>query len=298
MATLTYLGFTLQLLQVGIIPLLPTIGRELHVAPGATSWLVTAGLLSGAIALAVLTKLADLHGKRPMILLSLVLVLVLAGCVLGSVTSSFPLLIVSRVLMGALLPMLALPEAVANDTMPPRRAHLTIGAIHAGNGAGVGGGLLLERRDRRALHAADAPAIRGGGPPGPPAVRRLGRGGGGLLLPYRHLPRDARRGAAPRRLRGPALGGAVAVQRVRAGQSGDRQRMEETAASRYMLPWLYAEAERTRRLMGSDFWTYGLAGNEPGLSMFLRYSYEQGLAERLLSPEELFAPETLASYVI
>jgi hypothetical protein len=38
--------------------------------------------------------------------------------------------------MGALLPMLALPEAVANDTMPPRRAHLTIGAIHAGNGAG------------------------------------------------------------------------------------------------------------------------------------------------------------------
>lgn len=74
--------------------------------------------------------------------------------------------------------------------------------------------------------------------------------------------------------------------------------MEETAASRYMLPWLYAEAERTRRLMGSDFWTYGLAGNEPGLSMFLRYSHEQGLAERLLSPEELFAPETLASYVI
>jgi MFS family permease len=139
--TLTFLGFTLQLLQVGIIPLLPTIGRELHVTPGATSWLVTAGLLSGAIALAVLTKLADLYGKRPMILVSLVLVL--AGCVLGSLTSSFPLLIVSRVLMGALLPMLALPEAVANDTMPPRRAHLTIGAIHAGNGAGVGGGLLL-----------------------------------------------------------------------------------------------------------------------------------------------------------
>lgn len=140
-ATLTFLGFTLQLLQVGIIPLLPTIGRELHVTPGAASWLVTAGLLSGAIALAVLTKLADLYGKRPMILVSLVLVL--AGCVLGSLTSDFALLVVSRALMGAILPMLALPEAVANDTMPPRRAHLTIGAIHAGNGAGVGGGLLL-----------------------------------------------------------------------------------------------------------------------------------------------------------
>jgi 4,5-dihydroxyphthalate decarboxylase len=76
------------------------------------------------------------------------------------------------------------------------------------------------------------------------------------------------------------------------------RRMEETAASRYLLPWLYAETERTRRLMGDDFWTYGLKGNEPTLSTFLRYSHEQGLAGRLLSPAELFAPETLESFVI
>jgi 4,5-dihydroxyphthalate decarboxylase len=76
------------------------------------------------------------------------------------------------------------------------------------------------------------------------------------------------------------------------------ERMAETAASRYMLPWLYAETERTRRLMGDDFWTYGLAGNEAGLATFLRYSFEQGLARRLLGPAELFAPETRESYVI
>jgi 4,5-dihydroxyphthalate decarboxylase len=75
-------------------------------------------------------------------------------------------------------------------------------------------------------------------------------------------------------------------------------RMDETAASRYLLPWLYAEVERTRSLMGEDFWTYGLDGNETALSTFLRYSHDQGLAERLLSPAELFAPETLESYVI
>lgn len=50
--------------------------------------------------------------------------------------------------------------------------------------------------------------------------------------------------------------------------------------------------------MGSDFWTYGLAGNENAPGTFLRYSHEQGLANRLLSPEELFAPETLEGYVI
>ncbi len=76
------------------------------------------------------------------------------------------------------------------------------------------------------------------------------------------------------------------------------RRMAETAASRYMLPWLYAEAERSRQLMGEDFWSYGLAGNEAALGVFLRYSFDQGLARRMLAPAELFAPETRESYVI
>jgi 4,5-dihydroxyphthalate decarboxylase len=76
------------------------------------------------------------------------------------------------------------------------------------------------------------------------------------------------------------------------------RRMAETAASRYMLPWLYAEAERCRELMGPDFWSYGLTGNEAALSTFLRYSSDQGLARRRLAPADLFAPETRESYVI
>jgi 4,5-dihydroxyphthalate decarboxylase len=75
-------------------------------------------------------------------------------------------------------------------------------------------------------------------------------------------------------------------------------RLGETAATRYMLPWLYDEVERTRGLMGQDFWSYGLGPNESTLRTFLRYSHEQGLAERLLDPADLFAAETLESYVI
>lgn len=75
-------------------------------------------------------------------------------------------------------------------------------------------------------------------------------------------------------------------------------RLAETAASRDMLPWLYAEAERTRDLMGPSWWSYGLAGNAEGLAAFLRYSREQGLARRAFEPDGLFAPETLESYVI
>jgi predicted MFS family arabinose efflux permease len=140
-SVLVYLGLTLQLVQVGIIPLLPLIGRDLHVTPGKTSWLVTASLLSGAIFLAVFSRLADLVGKRSVILLCLALVL--AGSILGWVGSGFTELVIARVLMGAAFPMLALPEAVAADTMPRERAQTTIGAIHAGTGVGIAAGLLL-----------------------------------------------------------------------------------------------------------------------------------------------------------
>jgi 4,5-dihydroxyphthalate decarboxylase len=69
--------------------------------------------------------------------------------------------------------------------------------------------------------------------------------------------------------------------------------IDETAAARYMLPWLHDEVSRTRAILGADYWSYGLPGNENVLSTFLRYSYDQGLATRLLEPAELFAPETL-----
>jgi 4,5-dihydroxyphthalate decarboxylase len=75
-------------------------------------------------------------------------------------------------------------------------------------------------------------------------------------------------------------------------------RMAETAANVSMLPWLYAETERTRQLMGEDFWTYGLAGNEAALGTFLWYSFDQGLGCRQLGPAELFVPETRERYVI
>ena len=72
----------------------------------------------------------------------------------------------------------------------------------------------------------------------------------------------------------------------------------ETAALKYMLPWLLQHVEETRGIMGDDFWAYGLDPNINTLETFLRYSYEQGLSKRLLKPRDLFAPESLESFKI
>jgi 4,5-dihydroxyphthalate decarboxylase len=74
--------------------------------------------------------------------------------------------------------------------------------------------------------------------------------------------------------------------------------VREVTALKYALPWTVDAAEETVALMGPDFWPYGVEANRVTLETFLRYSHEQGLAKRLLTPEELFAPETLEHALI
>ena len=68
----------------------------------------------------------------------------------------------------------------------------------------------------------------------------------------------------------------------------------ETTALKIGLPWVTAEFDATQDVMGADFWSYGIAGNRKTLESMARYSYEQGLAVRLLSVEEMFAPSTFS----
>ncbi len=74
--------------------------------------------------------------------------------------------------------------------------------------------------------------------------------------------------------------------------------LDETATLRVMLPWLLDEVDATRDLMGDEFWAYGLEANRHTLETFLRYAVDQGIAARPISPDELFAPETLESTIV
>lgn len=66
--------------------------------------------------------------------------------------------------------------------------------------------------------------------------------------------------------------------------------LAETTALKIGLPWVTAEFESTLGVMGTDFWSYGIDGdNRRTLETMARYSYEQGLATRLVSVEEMFA---------
>ncbi|MFL9824048.1 ABC transporter substrate-binding protein [Rhodoplanes sp. SY1] len=74
--------------------------------------------------------------------------------------------------------------------------------------------------------------------------------------------------------------------------------MRDVNALPYSLPWYLPALEETIAVFGEDFWPEGLDANWPSVAMLMQYAKEQGLIDRLFTPEELFAPSTLTEFKI
>ena len=71
------------------------------------------------------------------------------------------------------------------------------------------------------------------------------------------------------------------------------RRLADTAVLPYVLPWLVAEVEETRALMGDDPFPYGVSRNRKTVETLASYAFRQGLAPRRLAVEELFCESLL-----
>lgn len=69
-------------------------------------------------------------------------------------------------------------------------------------------------------------------------------------------------------------------------------RLGEFTASRYPIPWMADVAARAYAAFGGDPFPYGIEANRITLDAFLRWAFEQGVCQRRLAPEDLFAPGT------
>jgi 4,5-dihydroxyphthalate decarboxylase len=74
--------------------------------------------------------------------------------------------------------------------------------------------------------------------------------------------------------------------------------MHISNAHAYMLPWLSWEREQLMEIFGSDWWPYGIEANRHVLETLLRYMGEQGLVEKPLKVEDLFAPNVTGEFKI
>ncbi len=127
------------LLQSLVIPALPTIQHDLHTTQTATTWLVTAYLLSASVCTPILGRIGDVFGKERMLVVTLGALGV--GTTLAAVSQSIGLLIVARLIQGAGGGVLPLAFGIIRDEFPREKVAGAIGLsaamIAVGSGLGI-----------------------------------------------------------------------------------------------------------------------------------------------------------------
>jgi MFS family permease len=139
--TLALAASTAALQNTAVLPLLPSLQRELNVSITSASWALTASLLVTAIATPLLGRFGDMYGKRRIILG--ILAVLVAGSVITALATSLPLLLAGRVLQGTSGALIPLAIGVARDVLPREKLGSGIGVLSATMGFGSGGGMIL-----------------------------------------------------------------------------------------------------------------------------------------------------------
>ncbi|MBW0105272.1 MFS transporter, partial [Pseudonocardia sp. KRD291] len=138
-AVLALAGIVVSLQQTTVVPLLPQFPRLLGSSAADTTWIVTATLLAGAVATPVVGRLADMFGKRRMLLVCLVILVI--GSVIGSFSYSLVPLVIGRALQGLAAGVVPLGISLMRDQLPPERLGSATALMSAS--LGVGGALGL-----------------------------------------------------------------------------------------------------------------------------------------------------------
>ena len=136
--------------QTIVATALPTIGRHFRDL-GDLSWVVTAYLLTGTAVTPLYGKLSDIHGRRAMMLVAIVIFVL--GSVACALAPSMPALVFARAFQGlGGGGLMALAQTIIADIVSPRergRYQGYIGAVFALSSVGgpVLGGFLTEHID-------------------------------------------------------------------------------------------------------------------------------------------------------
>ncbi|WP_214405466.1 MFS transporter [Pseudonocardia lacus] len=140
-AVLALCGMATSLQFTLVIPVVPEMPRLLSVSVDDASWIVTATLLTSAIATPVLARMADMYGKRRMLCLSLAVLTM--GSVVAAVGGGFVAVLLGRAMQGFAAALIPVGISLLRDALPPQRVGAAVALMSATLGTGSALGMPL-----------------------------------------------------------------------------------------------------------------------------------------------------------
>jgi EmrB/QacA subfamily drug resistance transporter len=127
------------LMQSLVIPIQSELPRLLHTDAGSASWAVTATLLAAAVTMPVSGRLADMYGKKRVLVVSAGVLVV--GSAVAALSSTLAPFLVGRALQGMAMGYIPVAISMVREVAPPEKAAGAVAAVSAT--LGVGGALGL-----------------------------------------------------------------------------------------------------------------------------------------------------------
>lgn len=140
-ATLCLGSLSGAMMQSLVIPIQTDLPRLLGTNAGSASWAVTATLLAAAVTMPVSGRLADMYGKKKVMVASAVLLVL--GSVVAALASSLAPFLLGRVLQGMAMGYIPVAISMVREIAPRERRAGAVAAVSATMGVGGAIGLPL-----------------------------------------------------------------------------------------------------------------------------------------------------------
>ncbi|WP_237707536.1 MFS transporter [Serinicoccus profundi] len=151
---LSLCGTLVSLQQTLVLPLLPDFPEILDTTSDNASWLVTVTLLTAAVGTPIVSRLADMFGKR--LLLIVCMWAVIAGSIVSALSSELALVLLGRGLSGLGACLVPVGISIMRDHLPADRVGSGVALMSAtlGIGGAIGmplAGVIYDNLDWHAL---------------------------------------------------------------------------------------------------------------------------------------------------
>ncbi len=139
LAVLTVMSVLGALQSSVVVPLVAHIPEIFKVSAAEASWIVTSTVLGASIAAPVVARMADIFGKRLIIVVTLLVIAF--GSLLVAVSDTFVVAVAGRALQGCAMALTPVAMSIAKDVLPPERVNSGIALLSGTMGLGSALGL-------------------------------------------------------------------------------------------------------------------------------------------------------------
>lgn len=141
LAILSSVGFMAVFADTMVLPAIPDLIRDFRITYSASSWILASFLITGAVMTPIAGRLADMYGKKKMLLI--IVGIYTVGISVAAISTNFLVLIIARIMQGVGASMFAISFSIIREKFDPGKLAVAQGIFSSMFSAGAVVGVVI-----------------------------------------------------------------------------------------------------------------------------------------------------------